>query len=136
MRCVRSAGYGGEVGRGEDERTPERFFDGFPDGLTLYNAVAQAVADIGEASIRVTKSQIAFRRRTGFALLWRPGQYISSDVPAVLSIALPQEVVSDRFKSVVHPSTRMWLHHIEVREAGQIDDEVRGWLTDAYDNAR
>ena len=124
------------MGRGEDEHTPERFFDGLPDGLALYNAVAQTVADIGEASIRVTKSQIAFRRRTSFALLWRPGQYISSEVPAVLSIALPQEVVSDRFTSVVHPSPRIWLHHIELREAGQIDDEVRGWLTDAYDVAR
>ena len=127
------------MGRWEHARTsapPERFFDGFPGGLKLYNAVAQAVVDIGEASIRVTKSQIAFRRRTGFAFVWRPGQYISSDVPAVLSIALPHEAVSDRFKSVVRPSTRMWLHHIELREAGQIDDEARGWLVDAYNNAR
>jgi Domain of unknown function (DUF5655) len=120
---------------GEEDGALERFFDGFPDGLRLYDAVAEAVADIGEASVRVTRSQVAFRRRTGFAFVWRPGQYVTSDVPAVLSIALPHEVVSDRFKSVVHPSTRVWMHHLELREVEQVDDEVRGWLVEAYDNA-
>ena len=83
----------------------------------------------------MTRSQIAFRRRTGFAFVWRPGQYVTSDVPAVLSIALPHEVASDRFKSVVHPSTGVWMHHLELREVGQVDDEVRGWLVEAYDDA-
>ena len=62
-----------------------------------------AVAAIGEAAVQVTKSQIVFRRRKGFAYVWRPGQYVKSEVPAVLSIALPRELTSDRFKSVVHP---------------------------------
>ena len=129
------AGYGGPVVTGEEDGALERFFDGFPDGLRLYDAVAQAVADIGEASVRVTRSQVAFRRRRGFAFVWRPGQYVTSDVPAVLSIALPHEVVSDRFTSVVHPSTRVWMHHLELREVAQVDDEVRGWLVEAYDDA-
>ena len=119
----------------EEERTPEGFFDGFADGLRVYHAVARTVADIGDASVRVTRSQIAFRRRTGFAFVWRPGQYVTSDVPAVLSIALPHEVASDRFKAVVHPSTGVWMHHLELRAVGQVDDEVRGWLVEAYDAA-
>ena len=60
---------------------------------------------------------------------------MASSVPAVLSIALPYEVHSGRFKSVVHPTTTVWMHHIEIHEAGQIDDEVRGWLAQAFDNA-
>ena len=82
----------------------------------LYCAVADAVAAIGEAAVRVTKSQIAFRRRKGFAYVWRPGQYLKSDVPAVLSIALPREVASDRFKEVAHPSAKVWMHHLELSE--------------------
>ena len=90
---------------------------------------------LGDASVTVTKSQVAFRRRKGFAYVWRPGQYVDSDVPAVLSIALPYEVRSDRFKEVVHPSASVLMHHIELHDASQIDDEVRGWLVEAYTSA-
>lgn len=92
------------MGSGIEERTPDAFFDGFSDGLALYDAVAQAIRGIGDAPVRVTKSQIAFRRRRGFAYVWRPAQYLRSDVPAVLSIALPHEVVSDRLTSVARPA--------------------------------
>jgi hypothetical protein len=40
------------VGTDDPERSPEDFFDGHPDGLTLYNAVARAVGDIGEAAVK------------------------------------------------------------------------------------
>ena len=119
----------------DDELTPESIFQDFPEGLVLYCAVADAVAAIGEAAVRVTKSQIAFRRRKGFAYVWRPGQYLKSDVPAVLSIALPREVASDRFKEVAHPSAKVWMHHLELTNTAQIDDEVRDWLTEAYQSA-
>jgi hypothetical protein len=124
------------VGDEVDERSADDFFDGFPDGLALYEAVERAVSDIGTTTITVTKSQIAFRRRKGFAYVWRPGQYVTSDAPAVLSIALPHEVDSIRFTSVVHPSTGVWMHHIELYETAQVDDELRRWLTEAYANAR
>ncbi len=115
--------------------TPEQLFDGFPDSLRLYAAVQRAIDDIGEATVKVTKSQIAFRRRLGFAYIWRPGQYLANDVPAVLSIALPYRVVSDRFKAVAHPSARVWMHHVELRQTGQLDAEILGWLQQAYDRA-
>ena len=120
---------------GEVERTAEQFFDGFPDGLKLYAAVEASVRDIGEASVHVTKSQIAFRRRKAFAYVWRPGQYVNSTVPAVLSIVLPYEVESDRIKSVAHPSPRVWMHHIELHDVGEIDEEVRDWLREALRHA-
>lgn len=113
-------------------RTPEDLFDGFPVGLAMCRAVEQAVSSIGDASVAVTKSQVAFRRRRGFAYVWRPGQYVDSEVPAVLSIALPREVTSHRFKEVVHPSRHVWMHHLELRDAAQVDDQVCAWLREAY----
>ena len=115
--------------------SPEDLFRGFPDGLAICHRVQQVISTIGTASVAVTKSQLAFRRRRGFAYLWRPGQYVDSDVPAVLSLALSHEVTSDRFKSVVHPSKNIWMHHIELCDVSQVDDEVRGWLADAYSSA-
>lgn len=117
------------------ERSPEDLFEGFPEVVAILRRVQRAVLTIGEASVAVSKSQVAFRRRRGFAYVWRPGQYIHSDVPAVLSIALPHEVRSDRFKEVVHPSTNVWMHHLELHTPSQIDDEVHGWLEEAYANA-
>jgi hypothetical protein len=115
--------------------TPEGHFDGFPQGLDIYRAVAHEISVLGVTSVRVTKSQIAFRRRKGFAYLWRPGRYIASNVPAVLSIALPHEVTSDRFKEVAHPTSNVWMHHLELRDVPEVDDEVRQWLAEAYASA-
>jgi hypothetical protein len=36
---------------------------------------------------------------------------------------------------VVHPSPKVWMHHLEVRDPDQVDDEVARWLRDAYDAA-
>lgn len=112
--------------------TPEEFFSGSAPGLAVYRAVADAVAGLGGAEIRVGRSQVAFRRRRGFAYVWRPGRYVRSDVPAVLSIALPRGLPSPRFKEVAHPAARMWLHHLELSDPGEVDAEVLAWLTEAY----
>lgn len=117
------------------EHPAESFFAGHPDAQAVATAVRRAVDDVGPHDVRVSRSQVAFRRRTGFAYLWRPGQYVSSDVPAVLSIALPREVVSRRWKEVVHPTARAWMHHLELRAPEEVDDEVRGWLAEAYEAA-
>lgn len=116
-------------------RTPEDFFAGHPEGLALYTAVAEAIAALGEVTIRVSTSQIAFRRRKGFAYVWQPGQYVRSDVPAVLSLALPRRIDSERFTQVAHPAPRVWMHHLELHHVDQVDVEVRGWLREAYDYA-
>lgn len=129
------ANYGLGMRDEDGERGPEDLFRGRPEGLAICRRVEQAVTAIGGASVTVTKSQVAFRRRRGFAYVWRPGQYVNSQVPAVLSIALPHEVTSDRIKSVVHPSTNVWMHHIELDDVRQVDDQVRGWLEDAYASA-
>ena len=121
--------------RDEAERSPEDLFEGFPEALAICRAAQDAVSTVGEASMAVTKSQVAFRRRRGFAYVWRPGQYVDSDVPAVLSIALPRKVTSTRFKEVAHSSTNMWMHHIELHEASELDDQVLEWLAEAYASA-
>lgn len=120
----------------DDAVTPDELFAGFPKTLAIYRSVQDAVATIGDATIRVTKSQVAFRRRRGFAYVWRPGQYINSEVPAVLSTALPHEEASDRFKEVVHPSANIWMHHIELHGATEVDHQVAAWLAEGYASAR
>ena len=111
------------------------FFDGHPRGAAVAAAVAHAIGDLGPHTVRSTRSQVAFRRRRGFAYLWRPGQYVASDVPAVLSIALPREVASPRWKQVAHPEPHTWMHHLELTLPDEVDPQVRAWLAEAYDAA-
>jgi hypothetical protein len=116
--------------------SPAEFYAGSAAGLAVHEAVAAAIDEIGPAEVRVTTSQIAFRRRKGFAYTWRPGQYVRSDVPAVLSFALPRAIESPRIKEVAHPAPIVWMHHVELRHPSEVDDEVRSWLTEAYANAK
>ncbi len=84
----------------------------------------------------MTKSQIAFRRRTGFAYLWAPGKYLDNpEAEVVLSIALGRHDHSPRFKEVAHPSSRHWIHHLEIRQVTDIDEEVTAWLDEAAERA-
>lgn len=114
----------------------EKFFAGDAEGLRVYAKIAASIRDIGPTEIRVSKSQVAFRRRRGFAFVWRPDMYLKpTGVAAVLSIALPRRLESPRFKSVVNPSPGVWMHHIELRIAREVDAHVRAWLAEAYGSA-
>jgi hypothetical protein len=111
---------------------PEEFFAGNATALAAYERVRGILREAGPLEVRTTKSQVAFRRRRGFAFLWMPRQYLRGSVAAaVLSIASDHRIASDRFKEVVQPATGRWMHHLEVRDPDEIDDEVATWLRDA-----
>lgn len=113
---------------------PGALFAGRPFALSVLDRVESIVASIGEATIRTTKSQIAFRHRRGFAYLWPP-VFGNRGVEIVLSIALGRHDASPRFKQVAHPAPHVWMHHLEIRDLAELDDQVRAWLREAFDNA-
>jgi hypothetical protein len=112
--------------------TPEEVFGNSPEGLRLCDAVRDTIRTVGPATERTTTSQVAFRNRRGFAYVWNPRRYLKTEIPAVLSIALSRRVESSRFKEVVHASPDVWMHHLELVTADDIDEEVTAWLTEAF----
>lgn len=120
-----------------DARTAEEFLAGSELGLAVLQRLRVALAtshpDVTE---RVGRSQVAFRRRRGFAVLWRPGQYLRHPAAeVVLSIGMPHRLESERFKEVVQPAPRTWMHHLELRSVDDVDAEVVAWLRRAADAA-
>ena len=114
----------------------EAFFEHHPLGLAVFRTVHKLVSAFGPAEVRVSKTQVAFRRRRGFAYVWMPGRWLKKpDAEVVLSIAAGRALDSKRFKQVVHPSNRVWMHHLEVRDLAQLNGEVAGWLRQAYEDA-
>ncbi len=94
------------------------------------------LAAFGPVDIRTSKSQVSFRRSRGFAYLWVPGQYLKHPgADVVLSFALGRRDESQRFKEVVHPSSKHWMHHLEIRRVEDVDDEVVDWLREAAERA-
>lgn len=118
-----------------EDSSPEEIFSGSPLGLELLRAVERLLSTLPPSTMRATKSQVAFRGRRGFAYMWWPARYVKSDVPAVLSIALPRRLASERFKEIVSPSPGVWMHHLELRSLDDLDDEVAGWLKEARKEA-
>jgi hypothetical protein len=102
----------------------------------LFDVVRSAIASIGPATMRVTTSQVAFRRRLAFAWTWMPGQYLrGKTAPLVLTIGLERRDESARWKEVVEPRPGRFTHHLELRSAEEVDDEVLDWLREAWDQA-
>jgi hypothetical protein len=111
--------------------TPQEFFVGVPLGTAVVDRVREILASV-DFEIRVTRSQIAFRAERGFAWLWRPSMYLGKrGVDVVLAIALDRRDPSPRWKQVANPTPRMWMHHLEIREVGDVDGEVAACLLEA-----
>jgi len=93
---------------------------------------------IGQVEIRATKSQVSFRRKKAFAWVWMPGKYLNgkkSIAPLVLTIGLRRWEQSSRWKEIVEPYPGRFTHHLELHSISDIDDEVRGWIREAWEAA-
>jgi hypothetical protein len=113
------------------------FFQGQEESEKLYTVVKDAVDEIGPSQIETTLSQVVFSRRgTSFAFVWVPEVYQGrTDLPLVLTIVLPVRYESRRCRQVVELENNRFAHHVGLRRALDVDDEVRCWLKEAWEAA-
>lgn len=112
------------------------FFEGQPESRRLFETLLALVETVGDFELRVTKSQVAFRRRRAFAWAWMPGQYLRGKAaPLVLTVALPARDGSPRWKQVVEPAPGRFIHHLELWSSAGMDGEVAEWLRQAWEAA-
>lgn len=109
------------------------YFAGHPTSRQIFDALHLAIDAVGANDLRVTKSQVAFRRTRAFAWAWMPGIYLhGKTAPLVLSVALRRRDASPRWKEIVEPAPGRFMHHLELRAPDEIDDDVRRWIAEAY----
>jgi hypothetical protein len=125
--------------------TLDDFFRGRDESRRIFDALRAAVEAVGPVELRVTKSQVAFRKvpmqvrghRVAFAWAWMPDVYLGpGHAPLVLTVALRRRDSSPRWKQVVEPVPGRFTHHLELYSADAIDDEVRAWLAEAWQAAQ
>lgn len=112
--------------------TLDEFFAGREEARALFEAVRAEVAALGTAEVRVSKSQVALWHGHNVAVVWTPDRYRKSTAPLVLTVSLRRRDSSPRWKEIVPVSGGRYTHHLELRSDGEIDDEVRGWLAEAW----
>ena len=116
--------------------TLDEYFNGKDEHRKLFDSLRAAIESMGAMEMRVTKSQIAFRRRKAFAWAWMPGKYLrGKSAPLVLTLALHRKDLSARWKQVVEPYPGRFIHHLELYSASDIDQDVRNWLLEAWTTA-
>ena len=117
--------------------TIDDFFKGREDSRQLFDAISREVERLGGATVHVSKSQVAFRRKKNFAVVWTPGQYLTnrSTAPLVLALSFPRRDGSSRWKEITEVGPTRFTHHLELFQKSEIDQEVRHWLQTAWEEA-
>ena len=116
--------------------TPDEFFAGYEEARLVFQTLRAAVDEIGPFDLRVSRSQVAFRRRVNFALAWIPDAYLGGGhASLVLTVSFRHRDRSARWKQIVEPQPGRFTHHLELRSPADIDDEVRRWLRQAWEVA-
>lgn len=112
------------------------FFDGFPDELVLYEIFRKKVVEeIGEIVIKVGKTQITFSNRHVFACVSRLRVRKKKELPPVyivITFGLNHSLQSPRIAGKTEPYPHRWTHHVVIEEPEEIDEELMGWIQEAY----
>jgi hypothetical protein len=113
--------------------TLDEYFAGEEDSRRIFETLHSVVDSLGQVEIRLTKSQVAFRRRKAFAWAWIPGKYLRGrHAPLVLTLSLKRKDSSPRWKEIVEPAPGRFTHHLELYSAADINAEVISWLEEAW----
>ncbi len=112
------------------------FFDGQPDALRLYEIFRDRIQEeIGEAKIRVQKTQITFSNRHVFACVSQLRVRKKRDLPPVyivVTFGLDHALESPRVDGKTEPYPNRWTHHIVIAEPEDVDGELMEWIREAY----
>ena len=114
-----------------------QFFMGADEALPLYAALREKIlALFPDTEIRVSRTQITFRERYGYAFV--STRRMGKNCPRVfinLSFGLGCELKSPRIFAASEPYPGRWTHHVIVSDLSEIDGELLGWIAEAHDYA-
>ena len=105
----------------------DHFRDKSPQVRSLYEGYVDLVNRCGPVTVVPAKTRIGFQVRMIFTAL--SVRQRSLDCHVVLS----RRLESDRFMRIQSLSPRNHVHYFSIRSREELDDEVLGWLTEAYE---
>ena len=111
------------------------FFNDHMDALLLYERLEELILEqIPDAKIKVSKTQISFSNKRGFAFVsFNPCRKVNDrpDVWMTVTFGLSYRKDSPRIDVATEPYPNRWTHHVMVGNEVEIDDELMGWIRES-----
>ncbi|HEX2850713.1 MAG TPA: DUF5655 domain-containing protein, partial [Acidimicrobiales bacterium] len=104
----------------------EYFSTGPPHERPVFDAVMQHLATVGPVHVEPVSVGIFLKRSRTFAELRPMQRWVA------LSFSLRRRVSHPTITRKVMEWSGRYYHVANIREAGDVDDRIRGWLTEAY----
>ena len=105
----------------------QHHFDGKAPAIrALFDAVVDAIRDIGPVTVLPEKRRIAFQVRMSFAQVTPRRAWLDGHV------VLARRRDSPRFRNIQTISARNHVHVFRIEKLEDIDAEFREWLAEAY----
>ncbi len=128
---------------GIDLRQPDAdtlmFFDAHRDALALYRELETLLYDLFPlVNKRVQKTQITYFNRHVFACVSFARVKRKAELPEgwlVLTLGLPAPLDSSRAAVKTEARPGRWTHHFVLSKREELDEELLGWIREAYDFA-
>ena len=115
------------------------FFGEHLNALPMYERLEELVfGQIPDVKIKVTKTQITFANKRGFAFVSFNPCHKAKERPETwmtVTFGLDYRKESPSIDVVTEPYPGRWTHHVMVGNAEEIDKELIGWIREAADFA-
>jgi uncharacterized protein DUF5655 len=98
-----------------------------PHVREVFDALLAAVRENGPVTVNSTKSRITFQALMRFGGVDAPRRR-----HLVANFVLTRPVTSPRLVRVDHLPPRYWVHRTRLDTVGDVDDDLRSWLAEAY----
>lgn len=111
------------------------FFSGHEAAIPIYEKLENRIlAAIPDVKVKVSKTQISFSHKRGFAFVsFNPCRRAKErpEVWMTVSFGLRYQKQSPRIDVATEPYPNRWTHHVMVGSVDEIDDELIAWLIEA-----
>jgi hypothetical protein len=107
-------------------RLEDHFVGRDPHVIATFDALLAAAQKSGAVKVLPEKTRIAFQVRMSFAAFSMRRHWVHGHV------VLARRLESPRFRRIDVISPRNQVHVFRLQEPSEVDDEVEGWLHEAY----
>lgn len=111
------------------------FFNKHMDALPLYQRLEALILEqIPDVRIKVSKTQIGFFNKRGFAFVSFNPCRRAKDRPETwmtVTFGLAFRVDDPRIDVATEPYPNRWTHHVTVSRAEDMDGQLLGWIREA-----
>lgn len=111
-------------------------FGKLPGTLPIYLAFEEKMKErFPGVKVSVKKTQVSFANKYGFAYASLPVRRVKGwpEVCILVSFGLGYRLEDERIAVAVEPYPRRWTHHVVVASESQLDEQLMGWIAEAYE---